>query len=214
MVTPALLPPALAAVEPLLADTGRRLLIGLTGPPAAGKSTLSVALAGALCDRLGAGGAVAVQMDGFHLANSELQRLGLAGRKGAPETFDVAGFRHLLIRLREQTDAIVYAPLYSRTLHESIGGAVPITGLTRVVVVEGNYLLHTEGEWKDIRPLLDFVIYLEAPPPARHAALVRRQQSRGLSAADARAWVDGSDARNADLIAATRDRADLLLSRG
>lgn len=214
MVNPVLLTPARAAVEPLLAGTDGRLLVGLTGPPAAGKSTLAVALAAALCDTLGPGGAVAVQMDGFHLANAELRRLGLADRKGAPETFDVAGFRHLLARLRDQADAIVYAPRYSRTVHESIGSAVPITGLTRAVVVEGNYLLHTDGGWKDVRPLLDFVIYLDAPANSRHAALVRRQQSRGLSTTEARAWVDGSDARNAALIAATRGRADLVLTRG
>src|SRR6185369_2313133 len=129
---------------------GMRLIVGIAGPPAAGKSTLAGALAEALADDGGADeagvAAVVVPMDGFHLANAELARLGLADRKGAPETFDAAGFVHLLRRLRAGED-LVYAPIYSRTLHESIGGVIPVPSDVRVVVVEGNYLLLDHGPW-------------------------------------------------------------------
>ena len=153
-------------------------------------------------------------MDGFHLANAELARLGLADRKGAPETFDAAGFATLLQRLRAPEDgAVVYAPEYSRVLHESIGGAIPVPAAVRVVVVEGNYLLLPRAPWDAVRAALDLVLYLDAPDPVRVDALVRRQLSRGLAEVDAVDWVERSDEVNAALIARTRDYADVILSR-
>src|SRR5690242_10294052 len=139
---PDLIAAARDAMAPLLDSDRRRLVVGIAGPPAAGKSTLSTSLAGALCAEFGAGAAVAVPMDGFHLANAELARLGLAERKGAPETFDAAGFVHLLGRLRTpRPDEVVYAPEFNRALNESIGSAIPVPAQVRVVVIEGNYLL-------------------------------------------------------------------------
>lgn len=202
---PEVLDDAVRAVKPLT-DSGKRMLVGVAGPPGAGKSTLATALAAAA-------GGVAVSMDGFHLANSELRRLGLTDRKGAPQTFDAAGFVHLLRRLRAG-DELVYAPAYSRVLHESIGAVIPVPPEVRVIVVEGNYLLLDEGPWVGVRPLLDLAIYLDAPAGTRTAALLRRQRSRGLSAHAARDWVHRSDEANAALIATTRERADVVLTRG
>ncbi|HLL65187.1 MAG TPA: nucleoside/nucleotide kinase family protein [Micromonosporaceae bacterium] len=209
---PELLRPALAEVLRVAGAKAGRLLIGVTGPPATGKSTLAVALADALTRRHGLS-AVAVPMDGFHLANVELDRLGLAHRKGAPQTFDAGGFAHLLRRLRAADEAVVYAPAYSRTLHESIGGAIPVPASARVIVVEGNYLLYDEGEWGAVRPLLDLVLYLDTPDAARQESLVRRQLAKGLDEPAARHWVESSDEVNAALVAATRDRADVVLRR-
>jgi pantothenate kinase len=210
-----LLDPTLAAIEPLLERSGR-VMVGITGPPAAGKSTLSNAVAAAVLSRYGVP-AVAVPMDGFHLANGELARLDLADRKGAPETFDAAGFVHLLRRLRaagEQSAVeTVYAPVYSRLLHESIGGAIPVPPDVQVVVVEGNYLLLPYEPWAGVRGILDLVVYVEAPDPARYDSLFRRQLAKGLDEAGAHAWVNGSDEANARLIATTRQRADVVLRR-
>jgi pantothenate kinase len=208
---PQALPAALDAVRPLLAAPGR-ILVGLTGPPAAGKSTLATALAAALTNDFGAK-AVAVPMDGFHLANAELARLGFENRKGAPETFDAAGYVNLLQRLREDRTSIVYAPTFNRTINESIGSAIPVGPEVRVVVTEGNYLLLDTPPWHEIRPLLDLALYLDAPQSTRHSALVRRQLARGLSRPAAQAWAGGSDAANARLIESTRDRADRILAR-
>jgi pantothenate kinase len=211
-VRPQALRPALEAVRPLLGERAGRLIIGVVGPPAAGKSTLATALANALSTGEGVP-AVAVPMDGFHLANAELARLRLADRKGAPETFDAAGFVNLLRRLRDPDAPVVYAPAFDRQLNEAIGNAIPVAGHVGAVVVEGNYLLLDTPPWNQVRPLLDLALYLDAPPHSRHDALVRRQVARGLSGPDAQAWAKGSDAANARLIESTRPRADRILSR-
>ncbi len=201
------------AVEPLLRSARDRVLVGIAGPPAAGKSTLAQTLATALCADHGSRAAVAIGMDGFHLANSELARLGLASRKGAPDTFDAAGFVAMLRRLRDPAETLVYMPVYSRTLHESIGSAVPVSADVRVVVVEGNYLLLPHPPWDQVAPLLDLTCYLEAPQDARVDSLLRRQRMRGLDQEAALDWVHRSDEANAALIATTRHRADVILAR-
>lgn len=207
---PQALPAALEAVRSVLATRPGRIIVGLTGPPAAGKSTLATALAAALASDVPS---AAVPMDGFHLANAELSRLGFENRKGAPETFDVTGYISLLRRLRSGEPSIVYAPTFNRTLNESIGSAIPVAPDVRVVVTEGNYLLLDTPPWDEVRPLLDLALYLDAPPSTRHSALVRRQLARGLSRSAAQAWAGGSDAANARLIESTRDRADRVLTR-
>ncbi|MFG2039159.1 nucleoside/nucleotide kinase family protein [Dactylosporangium sp. NPDC048998] len=211
MRRPDVLQAALDVVVPFVRGRQGRSIIGICGPPAAGKSTLSSALSDALNVHDGLSSA-AVPMDGFHLSNAELDRLGLTDRKGAPETFDAAGFVHLLRRLRAGED-LVYAPSYSRTLHESIGGVIPVPSDVRVIVVEGNYLLLDHGPWSSVRGLLDLVLYLDAPDEVRQESLVRRQLAKGLALPEAQDWVYRSDERNAEVIAGTRNRADLILSR-
>lgn len=200
-----------------LLGAGPRVMVGLAGSPGAGKSTLAEALARRFAEELapvgGPDAAVAVPMDGFHLSQRELRRLGLSHRKGAPETFDARGFVHLLRRLRT-ADELVYAPAYSRVLHESIGGAIPVLPTTRLVVVEGNYLLLPDDPWAAVPGLLDLTLYIEAPDLARVRGLVRRQRSLGLGADAARDWVERSDEANARLIEASRHRADVVLTRG
>ncbi len=215
MVTshPTLVAAARDAVGPLLRATTGRVLLGIAGPPAAGKSTLAQTLATALCAEHGPHTAVAIGMDGFHLANAELARLGLASRKGAPDTFDAAGFVALLRRLRDPAETLVYVPVYSRTMHESIGSAVPVPARVRVVVVEGNYLLLPHPPWDLVPGLLDLTCYLDAPQDARVESLLRRQRMRGLDQEAALDWVNRSDEANAALIATTRHRADVILAR-
>ncbi|AVT33967.1 nucleoside/nucleotide kinase family protein [Plantactinospora sp. BC1] len=188
-----------------LASTGSRRLLGITGAPAAGKSTL----AGLLVTALG-GVAELVPMDGFHLADSELHRLGRHARKGAPDTFDGAGFVALLRRLRAGTET-VYAPEFRRELEEAVAGAIPVPPSVPLVVVEGNYLLVPDQPWGEVRDLLDEVWFLELDESERLNRLTERHIAFGRQPREAAARARGTDQRNAELIAGTVDRADLIV---
>ncbi|MEV0416434.1 nucleoside/nucleotide kinase family protein [Streptomyces sp. NPDC050448] len=190
-----------------LAAAGTRRILGIAGPPGAGKSTLAGRLAGALGPEL----AVVVPMDGFHLAQAELERLGRAGRKGAPDTFDAAGYAALLSRLRVPAAAAVYAPAFDRSLEEPVAGSIPVDPAVPLVVTEGNYLLYEAGEWGAVRGLLDEVWFLAPDDTVRVRRLVDRHVRHGKEPARAEEWVARSDEANARLIAAGRARADLVV---
>lgn len=204
---------ALVRIERLLAG-GQRRLLGLVGAPGSGKSTL----ARALLDALPTGRAQVVPMDGFHLANAELRRLGRADRKGAPDTFDSAGYVALLQRLREQGNRpgseIVYAPEFRREIEEPIAGAIAVLPQTQLVITEGNYLLLDEGAWAGAAPLLDEVWYVDVDDDLRRERLVRRHEQFGRSRDAALAWVAHTDEPNACRIAATRHRAQHVILIG
>ncbi len=188
-----------------LAASGERRLLGLVGPPGAGKSTLSAVLAERVGDRM-----VVAGMDGFHLANAELIRLGRRDRKGAPDTFDVDGYVTLLRRLREQQQPL-YAPRFDRDLEESIGSAVLIEPDIPLVVTEGNYLLFDEHGWDAVRPELDEVWYLQVDDVERRLRLVHRRLGHGDSHEHAEQWVHTVDEANALRVAAARARADRIV---
>jgi pantothenate kinase len=197
----------LAARARRLAVPGGRRILGLAGPPGAGKSTL----AGRLVARLD-GMAVLVPMDGFHLAQAELRRLGRTERKGAPDTFDAAGYAHLLARLRTPAPGTtVYAPAFDRSLEEPVAGSVPVPADVPLVVTEGNYLLHDEGDWAAVRALLDEVWYLELDDRRRIPRLVERHVRFGKDPDRAARWVRDSDEANARLVARGRHRAHLVV---
>ena len=199
--------PFLARIDTLLADD-RRHLLGLVGPPGGGKSTLAQALRDALPGR-----AVIVPMDGFHLANSELARLGRAGRKGAPDTFDSAGYVALLRRLRSQPPGeVIYAPEYRREIEEGVAGAIAVDPQTPLVITEGNYLLLEDGHWALVREQLDEVWFVNTDDRLRRERLVQRHMRFGRSAQAALEWVDRTDEPNARLITASRHRADVQFS--
>jgi pantothenate kinase len=190
-----------------LAVPGRRRILGIVGKPGGGKSALAARLVEDL-----AGLAVYVPMDGFHLANSQLERLGRRERKGAIDTFDAAGYAGLLRRLREPVkDVTVYAPSFRREIEEPIAGSIPVEPGIPLVVTEGNYLLVAEPPWAEVGGLLDQSWYVETDERLRLERLIARHVAFGKSPEEARLWSLGTDERNAELIGRTRSRADLMV---
>ncbi len=183
-----------------------RALLGLVGPPGSGKSTLAAALQAEFAEV-----AQVVPMDGFHLANIELERLGRRARKGAPDTFDSGGYVALLKRLlAQQDDEIVYAPEFRREIEEPIANAVPVFSRTQLIITEGNYLLLDDGPWAEVKGLLDEVWYVDVDDALRVDRLTQRHVQFGRSADAAAAWVAGTDEPNARLIEASRARASFV----
>jgi pantothenate kinase len=182
-----------------------RTMLGVTGPPGAGKSTLTDALAVALGDAV-----VVVPMDGFHLSNELLTQMGRRDRKGAPDTFDVAGYVSLLSRIRDREEH-VFAPRFDRDIEQSIGSAQAVPADTPLVVTEGNYLLSTSNGWADARALLDEVWYIDVDTHEIRRRLVGRRVGHGHSLESAREWVESVDIPNAALVIESRDRADLIV---
>ena len=180
-----------------------RALLGIVGLPGAGKSTLAALAAGAV-----PGLAQAIPMDGFHLAQSELDRQGSANRKGAPHTFDPAGYAAMLRRLRQPNpDEVVYAPDFRRDLEEPIAGALAVPAQTRLIISEGNYLLLESGSWAQVAPLFDEIWYLQVDDALRLQHLLERHMRFGRTREQALAWIASNDEPNARVIEATRSRA-------
>ncbi|WP_055555893.1 nucleoside/nucleotide kinase family protein [Streptomyces sp. NBRC 110028] len=191
-----------------LADSGRRRLLGIAGPPGAGKTTLAEYLVGAL----GPERAVLVPMDGFHLADVELRRLGLLDRKGAPETFDPYGYTALLRRLKEpRPGEPVYAPGFERELEQPIAGSIPVAPEIPLVITEGNYLLLDDAPWRPVRDLLDETWWVELDSEERVRRLIDRHERFGKERAEAERWVLTTDEANARRVAPGREAADLVI---
>jgi pantothenate kinase len=185
---------------------GRRAVLGVAGSPGSGKTTLVTALAAALGPA-----AVHVPMDGFHLADVELARLGRAGRKGAADTFDAGGYLALLRRLRADAEDVVYAPAFERDLEQPIAGSIAVPRTARLVLTEGNYLLLDEPGWREVRAELAEAWFCHVPADLRRARLLARHVQFGKTAAAAAAWVAAVDEPNAALIERTRAGADLVV---
>lgn len=195
-----------------LAHRDGRAVLGIAGAPGAGKTTLALAVVAALeAERPGT--AVHVPMDGFHLADVELDRLGRRDRKGAPDTFDPAGYAALLRRLRAAPDreaGPVYAPAFDREIEQPVAGSVPVHPDCRLVVSEGNYLLVDTPGWQAVRAAFDEVWFHETDEALRVERLVARHIRFGKTPDAARSWVQHTDEPNARLVAGTRPHADLV----
>jgi pantothenate kinase len=191
-------------LEALLARQ-RRVILGITGPPGAGKTAMAAAITSSF------DGAVHLPMDGFHLADVELQRLGRIDRKGAIDTFDAHGYLAVLQRIRSQGTETVYAPAFDRAVEQPVAGSIPVVPDARLIVTEGNYLLDDEEPWPRVRRILDEVWFVGCAPEERRRRLVARHIEFGKSPQQAQAWVRDVDDRNAERIEDVRHKADFVV---
>ena len=182
----------------------KRFLLALAGPPASGKSTLAAELA----ERLSPGARV-VPMDGFHYDDRVLRARGLLSRKGAPNTFDVAGLAHLLTRLQNEDEVAI--PLFDRDLEISRAGADIVTPDDKILIVEGNYLLLDAKPWTDLRQAFDLTVKLDVPEDELKRRLLARWLGHGKTQEQALAWIEGNDLPNALTVLAQSGPADIVL---
>ncbi|TVR35004.1 MAG: nucleoside/nucleotide kinase family protein [Spirochaetaceae bacterium] len=193
------------------AGAGGRYLVGITGIPGSGKSTLAGALAAELNSAADRALAASVPMDGFHRSNAELRALGLSDYKGCPASFDAHRFVRALHALRDCSDRNVMCPEYSRTIHEPIADAIVVTPDTRIVIIEGLYLLYDQPPWHTIRELLDSVWYIDIAAAHAMQRLRLRHRAFGRSPAETERRIAQNDRVNACTVEATRERADGLI---
>ena len=201
------LPQLVTDLSDRLEGSDMRFLLGITGPPAAGKSSVAERIVAVASKRVAS---CVAPMDGFHRANADLEANGLLPLKGVPATFDGAGFVTMLRALRAG-DTDVAWPTYDRTVEEVVPGAQPIITAVRLVVVEGNYLLLDSPPWNEVQQLLDEVWFLDVPVPVIVTRLLERH-GRDRSAEEAAAKVASTDLPNAELVERSRNRADVILT--
>ena len=190
-----------------LATGSGRAILGVTGSPGSGKSTLVAALR----ERRPSGAVAHVPMDGFHLADVALVRIGRRDAKGAPDTFDAGGYVALLRRIRADAEDVIYAPAFERDLEQPLAGAIAVPRDARLVLTEGNYLLLDSGRWPEVRSELDEVWFCDPDPAVRLAQLTARHLAFGKDAATTTAWVAAVDEPHAARVDATRPQADLVI---
>jgi pantothenate kinase len=205
---------ALAADAIALAHNGSRALLGIAGTPGAGKSTLVEQLLSRVAAIKGEAWVAHVPMDGFHLADAQLDRLGSRARKGAPDTFDADGYAHLLQRVVGESDGPIYVPGFDRTLEQPLAAALVVLPEARLVITEGNYLLLDEPRWARARAAMNTVWFVASEDSVRVRRLVERHVQFGKTPSEARAWVAGTDQRNSDLVSPTLGSADRVVVNG
>ncbi len=193
----------------------RRAVLGICGAPGAGKTTLAEQLVDLLRldvpDGLGPDAVAHLPMDGFHLADIQLERRGLLGRKGAPETFDGDGYLAAVERILADDGRTVFVPGFERDLEQPVAAAVAVEPSARLVVTEGNYLLLDLEPWSRIRQRMAEVWFVDLSDEERHQRLVTRHVRFGKRPEAAQAWTMGPDQANAELVVASRSRADLVV---
>ena len=189
------------------ASASTRTIIGVVGKPGGGKSTLSKYLLKKMDPSL----VSVVPMDGFHLSNKVLKELGRSDRKGAQDTFDVKGFTTLIERIKMDSAYPIYYPIFDRSIEESIAAQGVVYPSTRVVIVEGNYLMHDRDGWQEISPLLDQSWYAFLDEDLRISRLISRHIAFGKDPESAKVWAKGSDQVNAELIETGVGRCDFLI---
>ena len=190
---------------------GHRIAVGIAGGPGAGKSTLAAELV-TMLNATKPGSAALVPMDGFHMRHAKLVALGTVDFKGAPHTFEGAEFVSFLHRLKHANSAVM-GPGYSRQIEDVVDNAFTVLPDVRVLIVEGNYLLLTDGPWAGVKPLLDYAVFIDVDRETVKARLLKRHAEAGLFSEERnRAHIERTDLPNFDLVSASQDRADVVIA--
>lgn len=195
-------------IEEALSSAEERILIGIIGEPGSGKSTLTEKIR----ERFPTRELAIVSMDGYHLSNKILNERGIRNVKGAPQTFDALGFTELLRRIKTTTQETIFYPIFHREIEESIAAEGEITPEVKVVVVEGNYLLHPHDGWGGVSELLDKSFYIDLPDEIRIHRLILRHAKYGKTLDEAKSWALGSDEANASIIRLGKSGATEIIS--
>lgn len=188
---------------------GNRIAIGIAGGPGTGKSTLAAELV-AMLNAVRPGSTALVPMDGFHMKHAKIEAMGETDRKGAPHTFEGAAFVGFLHHLKHTAQA-VSGPGYSRKIEDTVDNAFTVQPDVKVLIVEGNYLLLTEGPWAGVKALLDYAVFIHVPRDLVEARLMKRHGEEGLFTEDRnRAHIARNDLPNYDLVEQSKERADVV----
>lgn len=198
---------AIARINYLVEVHKKRFIVGITGKPGAGKSTFASELISQLPELK----PELVPMDGYHLSNSQLKRLNREHKKGAYNTFDIFGFTNLLERINKDIHTNIYFPVFYREIEESFSADAVVSAQTKVVITEGNYLLHNEGGWEKVKNELVETWYLQVDENLRIERLIERHKKFGKDQKSAEFWAKGSDESNAKLVDSTAALADVIV---
>ncbi|MDE3028368.1 MAG: nucleoside triphosphate hydrolase [Paracoccaceae bacterium] len=172
-----------------------RMIVALAGAPGSGKSHMAEALCEAI-NRATPGLAAVLPMDGYHYDDAILHQLGRHARKGAPDTFDVAGLHQMLLRLRVNAEPDIAVPVFDRALEISRASARLIPQSVGIILCEGNYLLLDQAPWAALAPAFDLTVLIDVPEATLRDRLTRRWQGYGLNEAQIRAKLEDNDLPN------------------
>jgi pantothenate kinase len=177
------------------ADEKRRILIAVAGAPGSGKSTLAERAVELLNeDRFGC--AALFPMDGYHYDDVVLEAAGRRPFKGAIDTFDAHGLRHMLLRLKENADDVVAIPVFDRTIEIARAGGRLIPQSVDILVCEGNYLLAEQAPWDRLKSIFDFTVFVDVSEDNLRKRLRERWSSYGLDPNEINRKVEENDLPN------------------
>jgi pantothenate kinase len=189
---------------------GRRVMIAIAGAPGSGKSTIAEQVVKQLNED-GSLSAALFPMDGYHYDDAVLEAMGRRPFKGAIDTFDAHGLRHMLERLKANEDDVIAVPVFDRALEIARAGGRLIPQSVEIIICEGNYLLAGQAPWDRLKPLFDVTVFVDVDEDDLRARLRQRWQSFGLDEAEITRKVEENDLPNGLMIISTSTEPDLRL---
>lgn len=193
-----------------MASGKSRVIVALAGAPGSGKSTMAERLVNGV-NTARPGYAALLPMDGYHYDDILLNQLGKRARKGSPDTFDVGGLRHMLMRLRARDEAEVAVPVFDREIEIARAGARMIPQSVGLVVVEGNYVLLRDTPWDGLLSQFDLTVMIDCPEPTLRDRLTARWVHYKLTPDEIRAKLEENDLPNGRRVVADSVAADFIL---